>query len=71
MLVTVTGTSKYWSWNSINGVATVALDWLECPIVLMLVTRVAEQKLHSRLTVNTDNLGILLIAYSTARGILI
>ena len=48
-----------------------ALDWLEGPVVLTLVTRVAEQKFHSRLTVNTDNLGTIFITRSTARSILI
>lgn len=48
-----------------------ALDWSEGTIVLLLVTWVAEQKLHSRLTVNTDNLGILPITYPTARCVLI
>ena len=64
-------TSEYRCWNSIDGIATVALNRLEGPVVLTLVTWVAERKLHSRLTVNTDNLGILLVTHSTARSILI
>lgn len=67
----VTGASEHRSWNSINGIATVPLDWFKGPIVFTLITWVAEQKFHSWLTVNTDNLGVLLITHSTARGILI
>ena len=71
LFVTMSRTNVHRVRYSIHWVTPMTLDGPEGTIVLALVTRVAEEKLDSRLAVDTGNLGFLFITHLTLRSVLV